>query len=162
MKSNSNSKLKLKLKFLSLGLIVFSILTACDAAKNTNQDQNLPDGQEQQALNNNWCGYDLMYYGEAIGSPRLKTLFKVNYDFTGTLRVATIAEGYNYINNLYSVRCTRNQTQTQTDTLDCNGELIKFKIQNTTLETDIIIKLFASTTTQTLNPCTKLELENFR
>lgn len=138
-------------------LSALSLLSGCDPATAIDPADNGGIDQDELFITKQYCGYDLMIYGSAVGSPRLNTLFKLNYDFTGTLNIETAALGYTYLNNSTSIRCSR----VQEDRIDCNGEVLQYDADGGILQTTVITKLYTSTTLSRLTECTPQELSSF-
>lgn len=157
-KTHKTSKIKRRILNLLILLSALSFLSGCDPATAIDPAEN--DGaidQDELFIARQYCGYDLMIYGSAVGSPRLNTIFKLNYDFTGNLYIETSALGYTYLNNSTSIRCSR----VQDNRIDCNGEVLQYDADGQVLRTNVITKLYTSTTLSSLTECTPQELSLF-
>jgi hypothetical protein len=144
--------------YLGILLSTLSLLSGCDPATAIDPADNDGIDQDELFLPKQFCGYDLMIYGSAVGSPRLNTIFKLNYDFTGTLNVETAALGYTYLNNATSFRCSR----VEEGRIDCSGDILQFDATEGILVTNVITKLYKSTTLTRLTECTQQDLSFFR
>lgn len=157
-KTHKISKIKRLILTSIILLSSLSFLGGCDPATAIDPADNDGDiDQDELFIMKEYCGYDLMIYGSAVGSPRLNTIFKLNYDFTGTLTIETAALGYTYLNNSTSFRCSR----IQDNRIDCNGEVLQYDIEGQALRTNVITKLYNLTRLSSLTECTPQELSLF-